>query len=506
MEISDKPTFEQIVREHGSFIRRTLSHLGVRARDLGDVEQEVLRGVSRGLPAFDPSLAHQAGSPVRGWLFGICERQAASHRRTEARRSEVLLATEELDTSESVAEGSEERFIAEERKALLGRLLATLEPRRRRVLEAYEIDGLPMADIATIESIPVNTAWNRLRLAREDLRAAWHRMDSSRRRLGAPPPPPLGVLFAQVWASGTGLAGLTAAAGATATQASTSVTAGSATATQASTSVTAGSATATQASTSVTAGSATATQASMAVSHASAAVPHAAATVTQAGAVVATGGASSVGVVLGGVGAAVAIAALALPSILRPPPPPVAHEVSERASAAVLSSPRDAPELDITSPPEAEPEGEPDTLLVSLPPSAPLLSGPVSTARTAPLPGRVARAGSHAAARASSPPASASVHARPPRDVAFKYEADRIADAQSALDKGDVAAAERALRAHERAFRTGQMAGEREALMTRLLLGEGRRSEATDRARAFLAANPNSPARRQIEALLGKVD
>lgn len=113
-----KPTLERILQEHAAFIRRTLAQLGVRAPDLDDVEQEVHRGVARGLPAFDPSLAKNPETAVRGWLFGICERQAASHRRETFKRGEVLFPNQELDYN-TTATTVEDLFIAQERFALL---------------------------------------------------------------------------------------------------------------------------------------------------------------------------------------------------------------------------------------------------------------------------------------------------------------------------------------------------------------------------------------------------
>src|SRR5262249_46586642 len=102
---------------------------------------------------------------VRGWLFGICERQAASHRRAELKRGEVLHANDELDLPQT-APTAEERLIDQERRALLMQLLASVGPQRRAVVIAYELEGIAMADVAAALSIPVNTAWNRLRLAR----------------------------------------------------------------------------------------------------------------------------------------------------------------------------------------------------------------------------------------------------------------------------------------------------------------------------------------------------
>lgn len=171
----DKPTFESIVREEGAFIRGTLVRLGVRPCDVEDAAQEVLRGVERGLPAFDPSLAVRPEAAVRAWLFGICERQAANHRRRR-RRAEVSRDPGELDRTGHPSPNAEERCLARERTALLHELLSRLEPARRACLVAHELDGVPMADVAIHMNIPVNTAWNRLRLAREDLRALWRRV------------------------------------------------------------------------------------------------------------------------------------------------------------------------------------------------------------------------------------------------------------------------------------------------------------------------------------------
>ena len=166
-------TLEGIILEHGSFIRRTLSRLGICSRELPDVEQDVLRGVHRGLPTFDPNLSANPDNAVRAWLFGICQRQAASHRRKTAHRGELIVTNDELDNEPMAGVSTEERLLVEEGKAWLHEALGRLEPDRRAVIVAYELHGIAMADVAAAFSIPVNTAWNRLRLAREDLREAW---------------------------------------------------------------------------------------------------------------------------------------------------------------------------------------------------------------------------------------------------------------------------------------------------------------------------------------------
>lgn len=172
-ESMERPTFEEVVSGYGAFLRRTLARFGIRTRDIEDLMQETLRAVARGLPAFDPSRAVTPEAAVRGWLFGICARQAASHHRARRRRAEDLRETAELDGFGDGAPSAEDTFLACETSARLHRVLESIEPERRAVIVAYELEGTPMSDVATRFGIPVNTAWNRLRLAREDIRAAW---------------------------------------------------------------------------------------------------------------------------------------------------------------------------------------------------------------------------------------------------------------------------------------------------------------------------------------------
>ncbi len=182
-------TFADIRAEYQGFVRRTLAQLGVASCEVDDVEQEVFRGIERGLPRFDPTLSTNPESALRGWIFAICERQAANHRRRRRRRKEVLSTNDEMDTSIGLEMSPEERLLAEERKACLYRALERMEPARRAVVVAYELWGVAMADVAIMLAIPVNTAWNRLRLARQDIRAAFRREDGEGGPLTAEAPP-----------------------------------------------------------------------------------------------------------------------------------------------------------------------------------------------------------------------------------------------------------------------------------------------------------------------------
>ncbi len=165
------PTLQEIISQDAPFVRRVLHRLGVCANDLEDVAQEVLLGVHRGLSTFDPSLSSEPEKAIRAWLCGICERQAASLRRKLSRRSEVVADNEEMDDRQCDVASAEDRWLEQEQDLLLRGALARIPPERRAVVAAYDLDGIPMREVALMLGIRVNTAWNRRRLGLLNLRS-----------------------------------------------------------------------------------------------------------------------------------------------------------------------------------------------------------------------------------------------------------------------------------------------------------------------------------------------
>src|SRR5205807_2938719 len=63
---------------------------------------------------------------------------------------------------------------------VLGHVLESMPIERRAAFVLYEIEGITMAEIASLLQIPMGTVASRLRLAREDFRAAVARLDQPR--------------------------------------------------------------------------------------------------------------------------------------------------------------------------------------------------------------------------------------------------------------------------------------------------------------------------------------
>jgi RNA polymerase sigma-70 factor (ECF subfamily) len=162
------PTFRDLFTSEFSYVLHTLRRLGVRERDLEDLTHDVFVVVHRGLPEFDPR------RPVRPWLFGIAFRVASDHRR-RARNARELVedpAPEPVDG----APPADEQLAAAQRRRVVLEALDDLELDRRAVLVLHDIDGCTMPEIARALSIPLNTAYSRLRLAREQFKAAVQRI------------------------------------------------------------------------------------------------------------------------------------------------------------------------------------------------------------------------------------------------------------------------------------------------------------------------------------------
>lgn len=161
-EARDRPEpFEALFRREVGYVCGVLRRLGVREPDIEDVAQELFLRVHRKLDTFDSS------RPLRPWLFGFAYRSASEYRRSPRHRALPL----DGDASEAAVD-VDEPGEASARRALVAEALDSLDLDRRAILVGFELDELPMKDMAATMGIPLNTAYSRLRLAREDFAKA----------------------------------------------------------------------------------------------------------------------------------------------------------------------------------------------------------------------------------------------------------------------------------------------------------------------------------------------
>lgn len=149
-----------IFREHGRYIFRLLRRLGVADADLDDVFQEVFVIVHRKLPELDPSVQ------LRAWVYGICIRCASDHRKRAHTRREVTTdeTIERVDDDQTTPPEALDTMKARE---ILDGILRGLPDQKRDVFVLYEIEELPMQEVADALGCPLHTAYSRLYAARK---------------------------------------------------------------------------------------------------------------------------------------------------------------------------------------------------------------------------------------------------------------------------------------------------------------------------------------------------
>jgi RNA polymerase sigma-70 factor, ECF subfamily len=144
-----------------SYLLRTFERLGVGPADVEDLAQEVFLILRRTWRDYDPSRA------LKPYLFGIAFRVASSHRRRWWR--EIPYGFVE---SPDHAPSPDRTLEASQARALVLAALQQIPLPRRAVLVMHDLDQVSMQEVAATLSIPLFTAYSRLRKARLELENA----------------------------------------------------------------------------------------------------------------------------------------------------------------------------------------------------------------------------------------------------------------------------------------------------------------------------------------------
>jgi len=159
---ADALTVREIFQDHARFVMRVLRRLGVPEADVDDQAQEVFVVVHRKLDQLhDPS-------GVRAWLSAIARGVASDHRRrAHVRREKPTEVVPDAGTSPTQERAVERK----EARALLESALDELDDDKRAVFVLYELEQMPMPEVAEALGCPVQTAYSRLHAARDRVRS-----------------------------------------------------------------------------------------------------------------------------------------------------------------------------------------------------------------------------------------------------------------------------------------------------------------------------------------------
>jgi len=174
-EASRVHAFRAMYDAHADFVWRKLRRLGVEISEVDDKTQEVFVIAHRRFEDFE-----ERGHGPRAWLFQIVLRVASDARRHRRRHPEDPDGGSAQDR-ESVEPVQASAVARREALDQLDRALAKIDVGRRAVLVLHEIEEMTAPEIAQTLSIPLNTVYSRLRVARAELEAALARQEGASR-------------------------------------------------------------------------------------------------------------------------------------------------------------------------------------------------------------------------------------------------------------------------------------------------------------------------------------
>lgn len=153
--------FNDFYTSHAQFVARSLRRLGIREELLDDALQEVFLIVYRKLPELD------AQQHAKTWVFRITMNVAANLRRQTQRWHKKLGGgSAALPEGATGADETLARVIHDEKRALLYKVLDSLDEDKRLVFVLHELEQLGVPEVAEALGLNLNTAYSRLRAAR----------------------------------------------------------------------------------------------------------------------------------------------------------------------------------------------------------------------------------------------------------------------------------------------------------------------------------------------------
>ena len=156
-------TLEEVYRAHARFVWRAVRRFGVPDGSVEDVMQEVFLVVRRRLHEYDGRAA------MTTWLYSIARGVASNHRRRRLREDQRIRL---VDPQPAPAPDPEHTTAENEAAAFVREFVQTLDDDKRLIFELVDLEGQSVADVARATGIKLNTAYSRLRLAREAFQRA----------------------------------------------------------------------------------------------------------------------------------------------------------------------------------------------------------------------------------------------------------------------------------------------------------------------------------------------
>ena len=156
---------DRVYREHAATVSRWLRRLTGK-NDASDTLQEVFEVVQKRLPSF------RGDAQLGTWLYAITLRVViAQRRKARIRRLLFAQARAQFDLDSEPAESPADHLMRRQATQIVYTVLEQLRERDRALLILFELEALPIAEIADIFRMTENNVAVSLHRARERFRA-----------------------------------------------------------------------------------------------------------------------------------------------------------------------------------------------------------------------------------------------------------------------------------------------------------------------------------------------
>ncbi len=170
-EPAQVPSFQAVYETYFDFVWASAHRFGIEPPEMEDLVQDVFIVIH--------SRVHTLQNPqaLRSWIYGIVRRTASNYRRaksTHARPSSLDSSRDESPDPTPL-----EQTERNAKRELLVSLLNQLDEPKREIFALVEIHELSVPEAAELLGIPLNTAYSRLRAARQGFEVAVARHEAS---------------------------------------------------------------------------------------------------------------------------------------------------------------------------------------------------------------------------------------------------------------------------------------------------------------------------------------
>jgi RNA polymerase sigma-70 factor (ECF subfamily) len=173
----DDAAWRRLYDEHFPLVFRLSIRMGASEREAADVAQEVFLRVWRGLGSF------RGDALFRTWLYRITLNEVSRVARDGAVRRAFGAVLALVAREEAPSVRAPDRLLEQaEAFAELQAILARMRPKQRSVFVLFEIEELPLEQIAQVIGCPLETVRSRLRHARADFDRLRRQQDLGRPR------------------------------------------------------------------------------------------------------------------------------------------------------------------------------------------------------------------------------------------------------------------------------------------------------------------------------------